>query len=132
MTSLKSALSFYRVTSITTGVFLILVGVEMVLKYGFNLLIWSGGDVGILGLVPDSADGTGLPLEGVDISRLLLQVHGILYIVYLIADFQVWRLAKLKLTDFLIIASGGIVPLSSFFIERHYHHKLEQILKAGA
>ena len=132
MASLKSALSFYRVTSITTGIFLLLVVFEMVLKYAFNLLIWSGGDVGLLGLVPSPADDTGLPMEGVDISRLLLQVHGILYVVYLLADFQVWRLGKLKFMDFLIIASGGVIPLTSFFIERSYHKKLELQLKAGA
>lgn len=132
MTSLKPALSFYRVTSITTGIFLLLVVFEMVLKYGFNLLIWSGGEVGALGLVPAPADDTGLPMEGVDISKLLLQIHGILYVVYLLADFQVWRLAKLKLIDFLIIASGGVIPLTSFFIERKYHKQLEATLKAGA
>ena len=132
MTSLKSALSFYRVTSITTGIFLLLVVFEMVLKYAFNLLIWSGGDVGLIGLVPAPADDTGLPMEGVDISKLLLQVHGILYVVYLFADFQVWRLAKLKLVDFLIIASGGVIPLTSFFIERKYQLQLAEKLKVGA
>lgn len=132
MTSLKSALSFYRVTSITTGIFLLLVVFEMVLKYAFNLLIWSGGEVGLIGLVPAPADDTGLPMEGVDISKLLLQVHGILYVVYLFADFQVWRLAKLKLVDFLIIASGGVIPLTSFFIERKYQLQLAEKLKVGA
>ena len=132
MTSLKSALSFYRVTSLTTGIFLLLVVFEMVLKYAFNLLIWSGGDVGLIGLVPAPADDTGLPMDGVDISKLLLQVHGILYVVYLFADFQVWRLAKLKLVDFLIIASGGVIPLTSFFIERKYQLQLAEKLKVGA
>lgn len=105
---------------------------EMVLKYAFNLLIWSGGDVGLIGLVPAPADDTGLPMDGVDISKLLLQIHGILYVVYLFADFQVWRLAKLKLQDFLIIASGGVIPLTSFFIERNYFKKLSANLKAEA
>ncbi|MFM8927458.1 MAG: DUF3817 domain-containing protein [Rhodoluna sp.] len=131
MASLKSALSFYRITSITTGVFLLLVVFEMVLKYAFNLLIWSGGEAGLLGLVPAPADET-VAVPGVDISRLLLQVHGVLYVVYLLADFQLWRLGKLKFTDFIIIASGGVIPLTSFFIERSYHKKLELQLKAGA
>lgn len=104
----------------------------MVLKYAFNLLIWSGGDIGLIGLVPAPADDTGLPMEGVDISKLLLQIHGILYVVYLLADFQVWRLAKLKLVDFLIIASGGVIPLTSFFIERKYHKRLVALVEAGA
>jgi hypothetical protein len=130
-----SALKFYRFSSKVTGVFLILVGVEMLLKYGFGLLIWSGGTAGILGLVPDSVDGTGLPTSGVDISKLLLQVHGILYIVYLFADFRIWRLANMKFQDFLMIAMGGVVPLSAFFIERFYDAKFIKIFgleKTGA
>jgi hypothetical protein len=130
-----SALKFYRFSSKVTGVFLILVGVEMLLKYGFGLLIWSGGTAGILGLVPDSVDGTGLPTSGVDISKLLLQVHGILYIVYLFADFRIWRLANMKFQDFLMIAMGGVVPLSAFFIERIYDAKFIKIFgleKTGA
>jgi integral membrane protein len=130
-----SALNFYRVSSKITGVFLILVGVEMVLKYFFGLLIWSGGSAGFIGLVPDSVDGTGLPVSGVDISKLLLQVHGILYIVYLFADFRIWRLANMKFQDFLIIAMGGVVPVSAFFIEKKYEAKFVQIFgleKTGA
>jgi hypothetical protein len=130
-----SALKFYRVSSKITGIFLILVGVEMLLKYGFGLLIWSGGSAGVLGLVPDSVDGTGLPVSGVDISKLLLQVHGILYVVYLFADFRIWRLANMKFQDFLMIAMGGVVPLSAFFIERIYDAKFIKIFgleKTGA
>jgi hypothetical protein len=130
-----SALKFYRVSSKITGVFLILVGVEMLLKYVFGLLIWSGGSAGVLGLVPDSVDGTGLPTSGVDISKLLLQVHGILYIVYLFADFRIWRLASMKFQDFLMIAMGGVVPFSAFFIERIYDAKFIKVFgleKTGA
>ena len=124
MTPLKSALSFYRVSSLITGIFLLLVVVEMVLKYGFGQTIWSGGDSGLIGLVPNPVDDTGFPSVGVDVSKLLLQIHGLLYVVYLFADFRIWRLANLNFTDFLIIASGGVIPLTSFFIERHYHQKL--------
>ena len=130
-----SALKFYRVSSKITGVFLILVGLEMVLKYFFGLIIWSGGTAGILGLVQDSVDDTGLPVSGADISKLLLQVHGMLYVVYLFADFRIWRLANLKFQDFLVIAMGGVVPLSAFFIERKYQAKFVQIFgleKTGA
>lgn len=129
----KSALSFYKVSSFITGVFLLLVVLEMTLKYAFGQTIWSGGDVGFIGLVPNPVDDAGLPSDGVDISKLLLQIHGILYVVYLFADFRIWRMAELKFLDFLIIAMGGIVPLTSFFIEREYTKKVSLILtKAGA
>lgn len=129
----KSALSFYKVSSFITGIFLLLVVLEMTLKYAFGQTIWSGGDVGLIGLVPNPVDDAGLPSDGVDISKLLLQIHGILYVVYLFADFRIWRMAELKFKDFLIIAMGGIVPLTSFFIEREYTKKVSLILtKAGA
>ena len=111
----------------TTGVFLLLVCFELVLKYSFGVLIWSGGPAGLLGLVPSPVDETGLPSSGVDISKLLLQIHGILYVVYLFADFRIWRMANLKFKDFLIIAMGGVIPLTSFFIERNYERKLVKI-----
>ena len=129
----KSALSFYKVSSFITGIFLLLVVLEMTLKYAFGQTIWSGGDVGLIGLVPNPVDDAGLPSDGIDISKLLLQIHGILYVVYLFADFRIWRMAELKFLDFLIIAMGGIVPLTSFFIEREYTKKVSLILtKAGA
>ena len=130
-----SALKFYRVSSLITGVFLLLVGLEMLLKYAFGLLIWSGGTAGFIGLVPDAVDGSGLPLSGVDISKLLLQIHGILYVVYLFADFRIWRLANMKFQDFLIIAMGGVVPVSAFFIEKKYQTMFAELFgleKTGA
>lgn len=131
MAPLKSILSFYRACSIITGSFLLLVVVEMLLKYVGGMTIWSGGDIGLIGLVPNPVDETGFPSDGVDVSKLLLQIHGMLYVVYLFADFRLWRAADLKLQDFLIIASGGIVPVTSFIIERKYYRKVLSS-KAGA
>jgi len=128
MNPLKSAITFYRVCSIITGTALILVTFEVVLNWGFGLVIW--GDSNWLRLVPKGMDGSGLPTEGIDVSKLLLQIHGLLYVIYLFADFRVWRLAQLSFQDFLIIASGGIIPFSSFFIEGYYHKRL--LAKAGA
>jgi hypothetical protein len=129
MESLKSALSFYRVCAVITGSFLLLVVLEMVLKYGFGQTIWSGGTAGFIGLVPNPVDDTGFPSAGVDLSRLLLQIHGLLYVIYLFADFRVWRLANLKFKDFLIIAMGGVIPVTSFVIERKYHKQLTKAAK---
>ena len=131
MTPLKSALSFYRACSLITGIFLLLVVLEVVLKWVFGLTIWSGGDSGIIGLVPNPVDDSGFPSVGVDVSKLLLQIHGILYVIYLFADFRIWRLADLKFMDFLIIASGGVIPFTSFFIERNYHKKLMKLVNGN-
>jgi len=129
METLKSALSFYRVCALITGSFLLLVVLEMVLKYAFGQTIWSGGNVGLIGLVPNPVDDTGLPADGIDLSRLLLQIHGLLYVIYLFADFRVWRLANLKFKDFLVIAMGGVIPVTSFIIERKYHKQLTKAAK---
>jgi len=129
----KSALSFYKVSSVITGIFLLLVVTEMVIKYAFGQTIWSGGDIGLIGFVPNPVDDTGFPTDGVDVSKLLLQIHGLLYVVYLFADFRIWRMAELKFKDFIVIAMGGVIPLTSFFIERSYSKKVSDILsKAGA
>ena len=129
----KSALSFYKVSSVITGIFLLLVVTEMVIKYAFGQTIASGGSVGLIGLVPNPIDGTGFPTGAIDISKWLLVIHGNLYVVYLFADFRIWRMAELKFKDFIVIAMGGIVPLTSFFIERSYSKKVSDILsKAGA
>ena len=125
----KSALSFYKVSSLVTGTFLLLVVVEMVMKYAFGLTIWSGGEIGFIGLVPNPVDDLGLPSLGVDVSKLLLQIHGLLYVIYLFADFRIWRMAELKFKDFLVIAMGGVIPLTSFFIERNYQVKLRKHFK---
>jgi len=129
----KSALSFYKVSSVITGIFLLLVVTEMVIKYAFGQTIASGGSVGLIGLVPNPIDGTGFPTGAIDISKWLLVILGNLYVVYLFADFRIWRMAELKFKDFIVIAMGGIVPLTSFFIERSYSKKVSDILsKAGA
>ncbi len=109
-----------------------LVVLEMVLKYAFGYTIWSGGNAGFLGLVPNPVDDTGFPEEGIDISKTLLQIHGFLYVVYLFADFRIWRLAELKFTDFVIIALGGVIPVTSFFIERKYTAQVNEIFVAKA
>ena len=121
MNPLKSAISFYRVCSIITGVALLLVTCEVILKWGFSQIIVFDST---LRLVPKPIDNLALPEGMIDLSSMLLVIHGWLYVVYLFADFRVWRLANLKFLDFLIIASGGIIPLSSFFIEGYYHKKL--------
>jgi hypothetical protein len=128
----KSALSFYRVSSLITGIFLLLVVAELVINRVFGQTIWSGGSAGFIGLVPNEVDGVGLPEEGLDISKTLLQIHGILYVVYLFADFRIWRLAELTFKDFIVIAMGGVIPLTSFFIERKYHLKVQEIVSAKA
>ncbi len=114
--AIPGALAFYRVAAYVTGVMLLLLVTEMIVKYipwngttGFEL--YAGGNADGIGFLPDDA-GTGL-----NISMLILIAHGWLYVVYLIAAFRVWSLLRWPFLTFVMIALGGVVPLLSFFTE---------------
>ncbi|MGJ9402182.1 DUF3817 domain-containing protein [Arthrobacter sp. KK5.5] len=125
---IRSAASFYKVLAYATGVMLLFVVVEMVAKYGFGAEIVAGGTLAdgtdnTLGLLPDgSFEG------GVNLSKVVLIVHGWMYVVYLIADFRLWSLMRWPFTRFITIALGGVVPLLSFFMEKRVHGEVEREL----
>lgn len=116
----EGALRLYRVSSFITGTFLIL----LMLTWGLRRLIgydlWAFGPNGAVSLEAYGEDGIGLPTEGFNLTVAILIVHGWLYVLYLFADFRIWTLLRWKFFSFLLIAAGGIVPLLSFFTERHY------------
>ena len=118
---MKSALKFYRVTSYVTGTFLLLLCLEMLVRYGLGFDLILGGSNGFLVLESRGVDGSGLSGTGLNISTAVLIVHGWLYVAYLFADFRMWTLYRWSFTRFVIIALGGVVPFLSFFTERHFH-----------
>jgi integral membrane protein len=71
----------------------------------------------------------GLPETGINLTSIVLIVHGWLYVAYLYTDFRLWSLLRWSLWRFLLIAAGGVVPFLSFFAERHYSKVAEQELK---
>ncbi|MBN9605944.1 MAG: DUF3817 domain-containing protein [Actinomycetales bacterium] len=108
---IRTVLGVYRVSAILTGVFLLGLVVMMVLRYGFHVDIEAGGVEGPLALTQVGH------LQGLNVSVLLLSVHGWLYVLYLGLDFLLWRLCGWSFGRFLFIALGGIVPFLSFFFE---------------
>jgi hypothetical protein len=56
-------------------------------------------------------------LTGVNLSIGILIVHGWFYVVYLIADFQLWSRMRWPFAMFVLIALGGVVPFLSFIAE---------------
>ena len=108
---IRTVLAVYRVSAIVTGVFLLLLCTMMVFRYGFGVDIELGGPFGFLALQPRDL------IVGVNLSTVILIVHGWLYVVYLACDFLLWRLVRSSFIRFLFIALGGIVPLLSFFLE---------------
>jgi integral membrane protein len=115
---IRSALKLYRVTSIITGTFLLLLVLMMVTRYGLGNDIGFGGNFGGLYLAPkdDITDG-----GGINISTIILILHGWFYVLYLFSDFRLWSLMRWTFPRFIIIALGGVVPFLSFIVERQYH-----------
>ncbi|MFC6356937.1 DUF3817 domain-containing protein [Luethyella okanaganae] len=108
---IRGAVTFYQVASVITGVLLLLLCAEMLLKYAGGLELELGGTRGFLAFVPA---GT---VAAVNLSTGILIVHGWFYVVYLFSDFRLWSLMRWPFGRFLLIALGGIVPFLSFFLE---------------
>lgn len=121
---LRTAVKVYKVSSIITGTFLLLLVVMMVLRYGFLVDIELAGPQGFLALTPKET------LTGINLSIAILTFHGWLYVLYLACDFIMWRLARYSFGRFLFIALGGIIPLLSFFLERRVPRDIERRIAA--
>ncbi len=131
---IRKALGFYKVASVITGVMLLLLLTEMILKYSpTHIELFAGGDRGGLYFAPVVVgeacqwfslfnpfqevcviDSTG---TGTNLSLLILISHGWFYVLYLVACFMVWSPMRWRFTRFLKLALGGVVPLLSFFME---------------
>ena len=108
---IRGALRFYQVASVITGVLLLLLCTEMILKYGFGLELELGGPQGFLAFVPIDT------VTAVNLSTGILMVHGWFYVVYHFSDFRLWSLMRWPFTRFILIALGGIIPFLSFILE---------------
>jgi integral membrane protein len=110
---IRLALKLFRVSAIITGVFLLLLVVMMVARYGFLVDIEYSDAYGF-GLTPrDLIEERG----SVNVSLIILTTHGWLYVLYLALDFLLWRFTRWSFGRFVFIALGGIIPLLSFFFE---------------
>lgn len=108
---IRARLNFYKVTAWITGILLLLLVVEMILKYAYHLEIELFGPFGFMALVQE---GT---VTGFNLSRWILIIHGWFYVVYLIASYLVWLKMRWELIWLLAMAGGGVVPFLSFITE---------------
>ena len=144
---IRGALKFYEVCAIITGVGLLLLVAEMILKYTpIHLELFLGGSGGLLWFAPVIAGpacewwSLFVPMtntcemtstgDGVNISLLILIAHGWFYVVYLFSCFRLWSLMRWPLTRFLLLALGGVVPLLSFFMEARVAREVKGYLAA--
>ena len=120
-------LRVFRVSAIITGLFLLLLCLMMVFRYGYGVDIELGGPFGFLALQPRDL------IVGTNLSTIILIVHGWLYVIYLACDFLLWRFTRWSFGRFLFIALGGIVPGLSFFFEFRVPRWVREVLaRAGA
>ncbi|MBA4248222.1 MAG: DUF3817 domain-containing protein [Microbacterium sp.] len=119
---IRRTLAVFKVSSVITGIFLLGLVVMMVCRYGFGVDIELGGTSGGLGLTDKDA------ITGINVSILLLAVHGWLYVLYLACDFVLWRTVRWSFFQFLWIAMGGIIPFLSFYFERRVPRDVNAII----
>jgi integral membrane protein len=114
----------YKVSSIITGTFLLLLCAMMITRYGFGVDIELLGPYGFLALTPKDL------IAGINLSTVILIVHGWLYVLYLACDLLLWRYIRWSFLKFVVIALGGIIPLLSFFLERRIPRDVEAAIAA--
>ena len=94
----------YRIMAWATGTMLLLLCLELVLKYGLH-----ANGVG--------ADGHPNPVIGAWIAY----AHGWLYVVYLVTVFDLWSKMRWRVGRLATMAAAGVVPVMSFILERKVH-----------
>lgn len=100
----RGALSRYRAMAWVTGVMLLVLTLEIVLKYVFQ----AGGV---------DADGSARPVLGVWVAM----AHGWIYVLYLAAVVDLWSKMRWTLGRLVTLALAGVVPVMSFVLERRVH-----------
>lgn len=129
---IRKALSVYKVTSVITGVMLLLLCAVMVMKYAFGVqlfLFTPNGVAEFMPLAPEGVDSDFTP-AGFDLFKAILIAHGWFYVVYLVSDFMLWSPMRWGFGKFLLIALGGVIPLMSFFLEGRIVREVQGFLNA--
>ncbi|MGO4681109.1 DUF3817 domain-containing protein [Microbacterium sp. 2MCAF23] len=130
--AIRGALKFYQIASVITGVMLLLLVTEMILKYTpIHLELFAGGSGGFLWFAP-VVEGVHGGLEstgnGLNLSMGILVAHGWFYVVYLFACFRVWSLMRWPFLRFIMLALGGVVPFLSFIMETRVAREVKAYL----
>lgn len=145
---IRGALKFYQIASIITGVMLLLLLAEMILKYSpVHVELFAGGSGGLLWFAPVivgdgcqwfslfvpggmgcDLESTGQTAGGVNLSLLILVAHGWFYVVYLFSVFRLWSLMRWPFSRFIMLALGGVIPALSFIMEAKVSREVKAYL----
>lgn len=109
----SSAFARYRIMAFITGAFLLLLTVEMILKYAFQA---AGVD----------SSGSAKPVMG----NWIAFVHGWIYVIYLITVFDMWSRLRWGLGRMFTLIIAGVVPVLSFVMEPRAKAWFEESLTA--
>ncbi|HET6353697.1 DUF3817 domain-containing protein [Streptomyces sp.] len=96
----SNVLSRYRVMAYVTAVWLLVFTVAIILKYGFEV-----GD-----------------------TMLISQIHGVLFIIYVIFAFDLGSKAKWPLGKLGWVLAAGCIPVASFFVEPKITREIRPLL----
>lgn len=99
----KSVLTRYRVMAYVTAVMLLALCVCMIFKYGFGV--------------------------GQDLTLVVAQIHGVLYIGYLIVAFDLCQKARMSFFRLLWVLIAGTIPTAAFFVERRMVRELSPLVE---
>ncbi len=100
---MKAALTRYRVLAYATGVFLVLLTGNLVVKYG-------------------------LGREG--LGAWLAIVHGYLYLAYVVVAVDLWFRTRLPFLRTVLVVIAGTVPFASFVAERWVTGRVRPLIEA--
>ncbi|MFD3805105.1 DUF3817 domain-containing protein [Streptomyces sp. NPDC058611] len=98
----RSVLTRYRVMAFATAVMLLVLCTCMVFKYGFD--------------------------KGADLTFVVSQAHGVLFMIYLAFAFDLSSKAKWSFGKMLWIMISGTIPLAAFFVERTVRAEVEPLI----
>lgn len=99
----KSVLTRYRVMAYVTAVMLLALCTAMVFKYGFG--------------------------TGEDATLVISQLHGVLFIIYVVFAFDLGQKARWPFGKLLWVLVAGTIPLAAFFVERKVVREIEPLLE---
>lgn len=123
---IAGALKFYQIASIITGIMLLALCAEMLMKYAFGLELELGGAYGFLVFVPSGS------AQAINLSTGILIAHGWFYVLYLFSNFRLWSLMRWSFPRLLLLALGGVIPFLSFFLEVRVAREVRAYLASRA
>lgn len=101
----RGALARYRVLAIITGVMLLILCVEMLVKYGVGQFVDVDGIMRYVSWIPFA--------------------HGWIYVVYLVTVLDLWTKMRWGWGRLATMVFAGVVPVMSFILEKKVHAEAE-------